>query len=165
MANRTRFAGWYRASDYYFGAPGPGYPPALTIVTAPVATGSGTVTLSSGTLSLTDGTNVTVPLATNAPVSVGVGSNVETVTPSAVNNIGNAMPGVAGFTATFTKLHGTGDLVSSGTCGLQEAINDCNSRGGGTVAVDNEWTALGGTAAMYTAAVLPAHTVLLDNRK
>ena len=164
MANRTKFAGTFRAVDYAYGL-GLGFPQSLTILTAPGATGAGSVTLSSGQIQLTDGT-VASPLSINAPVLVGMGSNQETVTPSAVTNNGSQVPGQAGFTATFANLHGVGDPVASGTYGLQEAINDAAAKGGGVVVVDYEWTNAGGTSAILAAAVLPAAgTVsILDNR-
>ncbi len=167
MANRTKFAGWYRAVDYYYGGPFINNSPApLTIITAPAATGAGTVTLSQGPITLTDGT-IAYPLATNAPVLVGNGSVTETVTPSAVSNPTDPAPGSASFTATFSNLHGRGANVASGTCGLMEAINDCARNGGGIVVIDAAWTLAGGTAAMYVAAMIANTSGLVtiqDNR-
>ena len=55
----------------------------------------------------------------------------------------------ATVTATWTNAHYAGDRVSSGTAGLQEAINFANSKGsGGTVIVDAAWTTQGGTTAI-----------------
>jgi hypothetical protein len=165
MANRTKFAGWYRALDYYYGGPNPNNSPASPeIITAPSATGAGSVTLTSGPIVLSDGTVANV-LATTAPVLVGSGSNQETVTPSAVQNASSQIPGVAGFTATFANLHGQGDPVASATAGLQEAINDAATNGGGTVVVDAAWYTSGGTAAILAAATLPASgkVSILDN--
>ena len=164
MANRTKFAGLYRALDYFYGGPNiNNSPDALVVVTAPGATGSGSVTLTSGQMVLTDGTQA-YPLATTAPVLVGSGSNQETVTPSAVSNPTSVIPGLAGFTATFSNLHGTGDPVASATAGLQEAINDCHTNGGGTVIVDAAWAQAGGTSGMIAAATIPSGVVIMDNR-
>ena len=164
MANRTRFAGLYRALDFFYGGPVQNTcPPPLIIQTAPAATGAGSVTLETGVVSLTDGyTNA--PLATTAAVLVGSGSNQESVTPSAVTSVTSTVPGQAGFTATFSNLHGTGDPVASATAGLQEAINQAHSDGGGTVIVDAGWAAAGGTSGMISGATLPSGVVIIDNR-
>lgn len=164
MANRTKFAGLYRALDYYYGGPNPNNSPdALVITSAPAATGAGTVLLTSGYAVLTDGTESAV-LSTNAAVLVGSGTNQETVTPSATVSPTSRIPGQAGFTATFSNLHGQGDPIASATCGLQEAINDANTNGGGTVIVDAQWKAAGGTSGMISGATIPAGVVILDNR-
>ena len=165
MANRSRLAGFFNAVDYAYGAPGAGFAPALVIDIAPAATGAGTVTVAFGQVALSDGTPL-APLATNAPILVGTGTDQETVTPSAVSNGTVNGYDVTSFTATFSNLHGKGEPVASGTFGLQEAINDANARGGGVVCVDGLWVAVGGTSAMLAAAVLPANgsVALLDNR-
>ena len=164
MANRTKFAGMYRALDYFYGGPNANNSPAsLKILTAPTATGAGSVTLKSGQITLTDGT-VAYPLATNAPVLVGSGSNQETVTPSAVSSPTSTIPGVAGFTATFSNLHGVDDPVASATCGLQEAINDCAANGGGVVIVDAAWGLAGGTTTILRAATNVAKVDIQDLR-
>ncbi len=167
MANRTKFGGWFNAVDYFYGG-GIDFPPALTILTAPSnspISNPGSVTLESGVMVLTDGTQA-FPLNTNAPILVGSGPNQETVTPSSVTNATSPTPGQAGFGATFTKIHGQGDYVASGTCGLQEAINDANRSGGGKVTIDSAWTRAGGTTAMVSAAVFPSPTIvqIVDNR-
>lgn len=159
---RSRFAGFFRAIDYAYGL-GPEFPPALIIDTGNSAAGSASVTVSKGYTIALDGT-VFFPLATNASVNVGSGSNLESVTPSAVSN--NSLTGYAqtGFTATFSNVHGVGDFVSSATFGLQEAINAANAAGGGSVVVDSRWTALGGTTAILNAATVPVGVALYDNR-
>jgi hypothetical protein len=165
MANRTRFAGWYRALDFFFGGPMIDLPQAMTIISAPSATGAGSVTTSSAQIVLTDGTTAGA-FATNAPLLVGSGSNQETVTPSAVQNNGSQIPGNGGFTATFANLHGQGDPVASASAGLQEAINAADAAGGGVVVVDAAWTKAGGTSAMIAAATLPTdgNVSIDDNR-
>jgi hypothetical protein len=165
MANRTVFAGWYRARDFFFGGPLIDVPPPMTIISAPSATGAGSVTTSSAQIVLRDGTTAGA-FSTNAPLLVGSGSNQETVTPSAVQNNGSVIPGNGGFTATFSNLHGQGDPVASATAGLQEAINAADAAGGGVVVVDSAWSKAGGTSAMISAAVLPAdgNVSIIDNR-
>lgn len=99
--------------------------------------------------------------ATNTPITVGQGSVAETVTPSAVSvdQLGNIL-----ITATFSNAHGAGDMVRSGTVGLQEAINAVNGFGGGVVVIDGAWTKLGGTTAMIEAATLVTGVSIEDLR-
>ena len=57
MANRTKFAGLYRALDYFYGGPNANNSPApLIAVSAPGATGAGSIALTTGEIVLTDGT-------------------------------------------------------------------------------------------------------------
>lgn len=162
MALLTRFAGSINASEYYYGGPSAGLPGALQVsIGAP--SGAGSVTLTDGYVVLSDHTNVN-PLNTNAPILIGAGSNQETVTPTAISNNTPSVYQSAVVTATFANAHGVGDPIASGTCGLQEALNDAFARGGGTVIVDAGWTRLGGTTAMIDAATIPAGVSILDNR-
>lgn len=164
--NRTSFAGKFRAVDYAYGiAPG-----IAALQVAPgggnTATGAQTVTLLSGCTTAGDGTTV-CPLNTNTPVTIGFGSSQETVTPSAVSSNCLIQPSGAfqalpcTFTATFASTHGTGDSVSSGSFGLQEAINLAASPNigatiissvGGVVVVDRTWALSGGTTSKITGA-------------
>lgn len=157
----SRFARQTNAVDFAYGI-NPQVPPVL-VTNGPNASGSGTITMAFGYFITADGTEVTAPFNTNAPIIVGGGSLVETVTPSSVSNSTPRQFNTAQITATFTNLHGNGDQVRSGTCGLQEAINWLASVGGGTVVVDSSWVGLGGTTAMIQAASLQG-VVLLDNR-
>jgi len=155
MANRTRFAGEFNALNYAYGITGSGSPAPLEVDIGTTATGAGTLTLVTGQVVLSDGT-VLFPVSTLAPITVDAGSNAETVTPTAVSN-----PAVLGYdnttiTATFANTHGRGVLISSGSIGLQEAINDAQARGGGVVVVDSAWRAAGGTNAILAAATLPS---------
>ena len=165
MANRTRFAGQYRAVDFNYGGIGLGGPQALVVASGPGTTGSETLTVYSGNIALSDGTIVSV-LATTAPINVANAAGLDTVTPSAVStNVQSNIYGpTATVTGTFTYAHYAGDRISSGTVGLQEAINYASAKGGGTVIVDNEWVVQGGTAAMLAAATFPGGVELLDNR-
>lgn len=157
----SRFAGFYNANEYAYGcsaAP----PPPLKVDIGNLATGAVSLILATGYVTLADGT-IVYPLSTNAPVVVGIGTNAETVTPSAVSGSGQGYDAWS-FTATFSNLHGTGDTISSGTFGLQEAINAANAAGGGVVIVDGKWFQNGGTLAILNAAVLPANgSVVVQN--
>src|SRR5580692_4171273 len=163
MANRSRFAGWYAAADYAYGCVGGGLPPALKVDIGTSATGVGTLQLVTGMTALSDGT-VLFPLAINAPINVGSALNAEQVTPTAVGNPTSTVYDAATVTATFTNLHGEGDIISSASFGLQEAINAANGAGGGIVVVDAGWFTIGGTVAILAAAVLPANgSVTIQN--
>ena len=158
-----RFARQYNASEFAYGVNtlvGP-----IMVINGPAATGSGTLILAFGYITLSDGTVVN-PLATSASIAVGAGSSYEVVTPSAVSASTPLVYASCTVTATFSNLHGNGDQISSGTYGLQEAINFANSQGGGTVIVDSGWTKMGGTTAILNAATLPANgsVQILDNR-
>jgi len=165
MANRTRFAGQYRATDFNYGGYGVDGPPALIVASGPGVTGSQTLTVYGGNITLSDGTIVSV-LATTAPITVANASGVDTATPSAVSTYvqSNIYGPTATVTFSGTYAHYAGDRIASGTVGLQEALNYALLKGGGTVIVDNEWVVQGGTAAMLAAITLPAGVELLDNR-
>jgi hypothetical protein len=162
--NPTFFAGQYRAVSYAYGvvAEVPGL-----IVDNPsgatAAVGTQTLTVAFGSLALQDGTVIS-PLATNAPVIVGTGTGADTVTPSAVSNNTPQVYQSSNFTATtFSHAHGSGDQVSSGTVGLQEAINAANAAGGGIVIVDAAWYKAGGTSGILAAATVPSGVTITDN--
>ncbi len=144
--NRTVFGGIRVAWDYAYGA-NPRVAP-LNIVVGNTATGAQTVTLSFGRVTLPDGISF-MPLAVNAPATVGVGANAEMVTPSAVSCTTPDIYATCQFTATFANTHGLGDLVTSGTEGLQEAANQAHILGG-LVLIDGAWKAAGGVAATLT---------------
>ena len=167
MANRTRFAGQYRATDFNYGGLGLDGPPALVVAAASNAAGAtGTLTVYSGSITLSDGTIVNV-LNTNAPVTVFNAAGADTQTPSSVGtNVYSNTLGLTGTVTatTWTYAHNPGDRVSSGTVGLQEAINYASLKGGGRVIVDNEWVVQGGTAAMLAAVTLLAGVDILDLR-
>lgn len=163
----SRFAGQYRAVAFNYGGNTSDNPPGLRVVAAPGTTGAQTITVQQGVVSGNDGTTF-APFNTNAPVSIINASGTDTATPSAVSNYlqSNLYGASAAVTATFSNAHYPGDVVISGSIGLQEAINYANSKGGGTVIVDNEWVREGGTSAMLSAATLPSNgTVqIIDNR-
>ena len=161
----SKFAGHFNAVEFAYGVNPLSAP--LLIDTGNGATGSSTITLAYGYITLGDGTQIN-PLAKNAPINFGStpGANQETQTPTAVSNPTPAIYNSATLTATFTYTHGQGETISSGTVGLQEAINTCAAYGGGFVIVDAKWTTLGGTTAILAAAVLPSNgsVVIVDNR-
>lgn len=166
MSNPSVFAGWYKAANFAYGAPGG--PGSLMIqqsnpvvAQSPVADVAATVAF--GYTTTSDGI-VFFPLNANAPIMVGSDSNGEEVTPATVT--GNGLTGYqqVSFTASFENDHGSGDPIASATFGLQEAANYAALQGGGIVVVDAEWTRLGGTDAMYAAVTLPSGVTKVDNR-
>ena len=151
----TRFAGIVKAVNYAYGVAPNLQPLKVDLANGPSSTGTATLTVAYGNVNLNDGT-VFAPLSILAPITVGVGSNQETVTPTAVSCSTPQVYQSCSFTASFTYQHGTGDPVASATAGLREAMNFAYQKGGGIVAVDYGWSALGGSTSMLTAAtVLP----------
>lgn len=163
----TRFAGQYRAIAFNYGGGFDDNPGPLVVVAGSnAASATGTLTVQNGYVTLVDGTIVT-PFNTNAPVTIINASGADTQTPSAVST--NVQSNTYGLTATvtattWTYAHAPGDRVSSGTVGLQEALNYASAKGGGTVIVDSAWTTEGGTNAILEAATVPAGVQLVDNR-
>lgn len=158
----SKFAGMYRALDFAFGCFGSGDPAPLQIGTGSYAAGVASPLLVFGYTTLADGTTL-LPLNTNAPVQVGSGPNVEIVTPSAVSDASPGTYNAASFTADFANPHGTGDNITSGTLGLQEALNAAFAAGGGTVIVDAAWVNAGGTSAIIDAASVPNGVSIQNN--
>lgn len=113
--------------------------------------------------------NVIYPFKINAngayaPISIGLGANNEIVTPTTESNCGAGAPNYAcTITATFVNGHATGDPVSSGTFGLQEAINAAFASGGSPVSITNGWRNAGGTTAMILAASYFSNVDLVSN--
>ena len=166
LKNPTFFAGMYRAAAFAYGVGGSGVEGLQVDSPSGISanTTTQTLTLAFGSITLNDGTIVS-PLNTNAKVTVGTGAGADTVTPSAVSDNTPQVYQSTTFTAaTYANSHGTGDLVSSATIGLQEALNYAGAAAGGTVIVDAEWTKLGGTTAMVNAATLPSGVQIVDNR-
>jgi hypothetical protein len=109
------------------------------------------------TFTLGDG-SVLKPWNTNASLRIGQ----ETVTPTAFDF--QSKPGQVCISATFASPHFPGDQVSSGSFGLQEALNTAGARGGGAVTIDQNWAGLGGTDAIKNAAFIPANVAIEDVR-
>ena len=161
------FAGQYNALAFAYGSAlsSGSYPGPLHVLSGNAAAGTSAITLDYGVTFTFDGRSFNPP-NTNAPITIGSGTNAETVTPSAVTNNSPGVYGSTSITATFSNAHGNGDIVSSGTFGLHEAINYAASKGGGQVIVDAAWAAAGGTTAMITAATatLPTSVTIDDLR-
>lgn len=109
-----------------------------------------------------------------APITIGSGSSKETVTPTSVSsgcgnfNVGTGAgqsSAACSITAVFANAHGQGDQIVSGSAGLQEAINDAFSHGGGEVIVDPVWINGGGTSALINAALPYAGVSIVDYSK
>ena len=166
----TEFAGNKNAIQFYYGGPGISFP-ALSVASGNAATGaSQTITLVSGATVSSSGAALN-PVTTNTPITVGIGSNAETVTPTAVSNCNLTSSITAGpgtpqctITGTFNNIHGPQEPVTSGTYGFQEAVNRANSQGGGTVIVDATWGKSGGTNTIIGAAAGFSNVYVLDNR-
>jgi len=144
----SRVAGRFVASNYGAWS--------IPIYSFPSGTGSKTFSVKTATAVMPDGRTI-MPFNTNAQIVVGV----ETVTLTAVGSscVQGAIPiGACTLTATFSYAHTNADKVSSGTFGLQEALNDASASGGGTVVVDSSWIGLGGTTTILNAATLPTST-------
>lgn len=130
--------------------------------------GAGSVSVDSAypTLSSTEATIYgpfeRVPLIS---VQIDSGPQQEVVALTAVNGCGfNAPYGQCTLFGTFTKTHGNGARITSGTAGLQDAINIANSYGGGVVVVDQAWASLGGTTQMISAVTGTSSVSIEDNR-
>lgn len=160
----TEFGGEKNAIQFAYGIPGVASP-ALQVSTGNTATGSSTITLVSGASVQSNG-QVSYPLNINAPITVGIGANSETVTPTAISgcNLPSTQVYQCQITASFSNLHGAQEPVTSGTYGLQEAINRANSQGGGVVLVDVTWQNIGGTTAIITAAASFPKVSIRDTR-
>lgn len=111
-----------------------------TVFNGPYASGSVSITVAPAFVTLADGYTFS-PFSTNVPLTVGVGTpNAETVTPSAVTIApcppglpNNFQGGCATVTATFSNSHGQGDIIISGSQGVQDAIQDAGNSGGSSV--------------------------------
>lgn len=137
------------------------------------------ISLNAGSIRLPDGRTI-VPFSAGGvnilgqpagfpaiPISVGAGTTQETVTPTAVTGcfVGAANNSCT-ITAAFVNAHGAGEVVTSGSSGIQEAINDAAYWGGGTVEVDSsEALNYGGAAAIRVlmAAATPIWNVSLND--
>lgn len=176
----SRAAGRFVAVNYNYGGTSPsqgfGNPagpgiPGLKVANGNAATGSATITLQTGYTALADGriifplcagSNVTGTITCGGATPITVnpgGSNQETVTPTTVSGC-NLYPVNTTFpscqvTASFSNLHAQGELVQSGTAGLQEAYNDAQLAGGGLVSVDAVWSKAGGTQSNITSMSMP----------
>ena len=162
------FGGVKNSIDYAYGWPGV---TAASLNIAPnggnsSTTGSSTITLNTGVIGVSNQGPFS-PLATNAPIIVGFGSNQETVTPTGVSGCTAGQPlGSCQVTASFTLLHGPNEPVISGTYGIQEAINAANAVNGGEVWISNAAVQLAGntaTLAAIAAATSYPNVIIVNN--
>ena len=161
--NRTAFAGLRNAAAYSYGTGMSAAPPPLIVGVGPVAAGTGvTITVQYGVTVLGDGTQVS-PLSTTTPINIGVGTNAETVTPTAVSCTTPTVYNSCTFTVTTSNSHGTGDPISSATFGLIEAVNAAHTLGG-LVAVDGAWVSAGGVTSTITSNKGWTNVTVLDWR-
>jgi len=160
MSSLTDFGGIYVAARFAYGSPGG--PPPLSMLNGNEATGAQTVSLVYGYAITQDGTQF-FPLTDNTPVAVGYPGGTETVTPTTISGDGGQYGGQT-MLATFAAAHGNGTPLISATYGLQEALNFAALQGGGTVIVDAEWVAQGGTSGMISGATVPSGVTIQDNR-
>jgi hypothetical protein len=110
------------------------------VASGPNTTGSVTYTMTVSNIAAKNGRSI-VPFATNAPILIGT-SNAEVQTPSAVSCPPNTSAGgtvTCTVTVTVTNAHGAGELIQSGSGGLQEAENDCSQSLGGIVTLNRLW--------------------------
>lgn len=124
-------------------------------------TGTQTMFMSSGVATLADG-RVINPFSVLAPITVGQGGSLETVTPTSVSGCGSATANVCAITASFVNAHGQNEPVISGTFGLNEAIIDAQNAGGGTVSIDQTW---GGTDTVINASIAVLPKVILEDTR
>lgn len=130
------------------------------------------ITLSTASVTLPDG-RVIVPFSAGGfnikgqpgpfppiPITVGAGTVQEVVTPTAVSGcFAGAPQGSCTITAAFTNAHGQGEVVSSGSAGIQEAINDAAFFGGGIVVVDASENFYYGGATTITGYITGANVI------
>lgn len=163
-SNQSFVGGRFVAKNYVY--------PGIRINSGNNAAGVATITLSAGSIRLPDGRTI-VPFSGGGfnilgqpqampaiPISVGAGTTQETVTPTAASGCYIGAPqGSCQITATFANAHGQGEVVTSGSDGIQEAINDAAFWGGGVVSVDpSEAFYFGGATAVR--ALIAAASVL-----
>lgn len=150
------------AYDYAFGI-NPNVSPMVILNGSAAGTGvSFTVQLAQVTMA--DGNVITIPLSTSNPIIMGVGSNAETVTPTAVSNPTPGVPGTCTFTATTTNPHLAGDFIASGSVGVGEAVAMAHAAGGGVVMVDSNFVLAGGTNSSITAVKGYTNVSIVDAR-
>jgi hypothetical protein len=122
------------------------------------AGGTGSIVVDIPTVTLPDSFTL-MPFATNAPLSIQ-DAQPEVVTPTSVSCAENA-PTRCVITATFAYSHNGRVRISSGTFGLQEAINFAQGTGGGQVVITPDWA---GTTAQITAATGYGDVTIHDER-
>jgi trimeric autotransporter adhesin len=126
------------------------------------ATGSQAVLVKQATLQLTTGQYV-VPFVVGTPITIDRSqANAETVYSTTTENCYAGSINCV-ITASFAHTHASGEPLTSGTYGLQEAIDAAMSAGGGTVLVDSTWQGPDGSS-LIMAATGSTTVVIQDNR-
>jgi len=163
-SNQSFVGGRFVARNYIY--------PGVRIFSGNNASGAATITLSQGSVRLPDGRSI-VPFSAGGfgiqgqsgalpaiPIYVGAGTTRELVTPTAVTGCYVGAPqGTCQITATFANAHGQGEVVTSGSFGIQEALNDAGYFGGGLVVVDGSLNFVAGSAQTITSALIAANVV------
>jgi hypothetical protein len=152
------------AYDFAFGV-NPSVPP-LILSSANSGTGSQTYTVELGYSTTQDGQKI-LPLIVNGLLTVGTGANAETVVITAVSAANPLGLNACTFTASFANAHGAGEIISSGSFGVQEAAVNRIGAGGGLVALSPAWFKLfashaAGLTALVTYKSLSVLTTILD---
>jgi hypothetical protein len=118
---------------------------AAQLATGNASTGSSTVTIVGGYITLSDGRRVN-PYAVGVPFVIN-DSTPEMVTPTSVSGCyesqGQNQNGIlvtCTVTASFSFIHGVNAVLTSGTGGLAEAVNDAWNQGGGVVVLTPGFT-------------------------
>jgi hypothetical protein len=164
-SNQSFVGGKFVAKNYIY--------PGIRI-TSGNSTGAGAATfgLSSASIRLPDGRTV-MPFSAGGlnilgqpgpfpaiPIYVGAGATRELVTPTAVTGcFAGAPQGSCQITATFANAHGQGEVVTSGSFGIQEAANDAGFWGGGVVSVDPSLNFVAGSVQTITTAMAATNVV------
>jgi hypothetical protein len=164
-SNQSFVGGKFVAKNYIY--------PGIRI-TSGNSTGAGAATfgLSSASIRLPDGRTV-MPFSAGGlnilgqpgpfaaiPIYIGAGATRELVTPTATTGCYVGAPqGSCQITATFSNAHGQGEVVTSGSFGIQEAANDAGFWGGGVVSVDPSLNFVAGSAQTITTAMAAATVV------
>lgn len=153
----------YYAADYAYGI-NPQVDPAIVQSGSNAAGVSGTYVIKGWQTATSFGREFTT-FNTNAPINLLDAAPDSAVVVSATS-IDYVTNNINVTVTTPTHAHGKGLLIASGTAGLQECINDLQTRTptGGVIVIDGTWANFGGTTAMITSAVNGANIVISDQR-
>ena len=123
----SRVAGVYDAKNYSY------WSGVIDNSTSVPAASPATFVLRQGTVSLPDGRTI-VPYFVGEIVNVGAGTTQEVVTLTAVSGCFlNAPVDSCTISGNTSNAHGRGDLITSGTAGIGEAVQDASNNGGNSV--------------------------------
>lgn len=130
---------------------------ALSLSTV-IATGSRQVNIEPASFTVPAGMSIS-PIGTNIPIHIDDGAQSETIKPTAVNCSSGS--GICQFTATFVNVHPNLFRISSGSKGLQEAIESQHGSGGGLIQITPDWS---GSTSFISAATGYTNVSLQDTR-